>query len=80
MPPTEGGGAVAIPDDDAPELSGRRTALLISTLLLGVLSFQLKASTVIPALPQIAASFGESADDAAPSSPCSSWLAPSPGS
>ncbi|GKV73592.1 hypothetical protein NCCP2145_29730 [Pseudarthrobacter sp. NCCP-2145] len=65
-PPTEGGAAVVIPDDEAARLSGRRAALLISTLLLGVLSFQLNASMVTPALPQIAASFGESADSAAP--------------
>jgi len=65
-PPAKGGAAVVIPDDDAAKLSGRRAALLISTLLLGVLSFQLNASMVTPALPQIAASFGESADSAAP--------------
>lgn len=65
-PPTQGGAAVVLPDDDATRLSGRRAALLISTLLLGVLSFQLNASMVTPALPQIAASFGESADSAAP--------------
>lgn len=77
-PPAEGGAAVVLPDDGT-RLSGRRAALLISTLLLGVLSFQLNASMVTPALPQNAASFGESADSAAPSSPCSSWPAPSPG-
>ena len=49
-----------------PAFAGRRAALLISTLLLGVLSFQLNASMVTPALPQIAASFGQSADSAAP--------------
>ncbi|GAA1253709.1 MFS transporter [Arthrobacter pascens] len=49
-----------------PQFAGRRAALLISTLLLGVLSFQLNASMVTPALPQIAASFGQSADSAAP--------------
>ncbi|CAH0158855.1 Multidrug resistance protein Stp [Arthrobacter sp. Bi83] len=49
-----------------PQFAGRRAALLISTLLLGVLSFQLNASMVTPALPQIAASFGLSADSAAP--------------
>ena len=48
------------------KLGGRRAALLISTLLLGVLSFQLNASMVTPALPQIAASFGLSAESAAP--------------
>lgn len=48
------------------KLGGRRAALLISTLLLGVLSFQLNASMVTPALPQIAASFGHGADSAAP--------------
>lgn len=51
---------------DQPQFAGRRAALLISTLLLGVLSFQLNASMVTPALPQIAASFGLSADSAAP--------------
>lgn len=49
-----------------PQFAGRRAALLISTLLLGVLSFQLNASMVTPALPQIAASFGQTADSAAP--------------
>ena len=52
--------------DDRPAFAGRRAALLISTLLLGVLSFQLNASMVTPALPQIAASFGQGADSAAP--------------
>ncbi|VXC54520.1 hypothetical protein ARTHRO9AX_80207 [Arthrobacter sp. 9AX] len=65
-PPAQGGAAAVLPDNDATKLSGRRAALLISTLLLGVLSFQLNASMVTPALPQIAASFGESADSAAP--------------
>lgn len=51
---------------DQPQFAGRRAALLISTLLLGVLSFQLNASMVTPALPQIAASFGQTADSAAP--------------
>lgn len=51
---------------DQPQFAGRRAALLISTLLLGVLSFQLNASMVTPALPQIAASFGLNADSAAP--------------
>jgi predicted MFS family arabinose efflux permease len=49
-----------------PKMAGRRAALLISTLLLGVLSFQLNASMVTPALPQIAASFGLGAESAAP--------------
>ena len=39
---------------------------MISSLLLGVLSFQLNASMVTPALPQIAADFGKGADAAAP--------------
>ncbi|MCO4261430.1 MFS transporter [Pseudarthrobacter sp. MDT3-26] len=51
---------------EQPAFAGRRAALLISTLLLGVLSFQLNASMVTPALPQIAASFGQGADSAAP--------------
>lgn len=62
---------------DQPQFAGRRAALLISTLLLGVLSFQLNASMVTPALPQIAASFGLGADSAAPCSPCSSSPEPS---
>jgi predicted MFS family arabinose efflux permease len=49
-----------------PQFAGRRAALLISTLLLGVLSFQLNASMVTPALPRIAASFGQAPDAAAP--------------
>ncbi|MHA7289131.1 MFS transporter [Arthrobacter sp. MDT3-24] len=51
---------------DEQKLGGRRAAMLISTLLLGVLSFQLNASMVTPALPQIAASFGQGAESAAP--------------
>jgi MFS family permease len=38
-----------------------RAAILITTLLLGVLSFQLNASMVTPALPQIGAHFGADA-------------------
>ncbi|MFC9335812.1 MFS transporter [Arthrobacter sp. NPDC057009] len=53
-------------ETDVNKLAGRPAALLITTLLLGVLSFQLNASMVTPALPQIAASFGQSADAAAP--------------
>lgn len=52
--------------EEQPKFAGRRAALLISSLLLGVLSFQLNASMVTPALPQIAASFGLGADSAAP--------------
>ena len=52
--------------EDQTKLGGRRAALLISTLLLGVLSFQLNASMVTPALPQIAASFGQGPESAAP--------------
>ncbi|XAS68120.1 MFS transporter [Micrococcaceae bacterium Sec5.7] len=48
------------------KFGGRRAALLISTLMLGVLSFQINASMVTPALPQIAAHFGQTADGAAP--------------
>ncbi|WP_285249267.1 MFS transporter [Pseudarthrobacter sp. efr-133-R2A-89] len=70
-PPADASAAVVLPDDAA-RLSGRRAALLISSLLLGVLSFQLNAIMVTPTLPQIAASFGKGADAAAPSSPCSS--------
>ncbi|MGY2743410.1 MFS transporter [Arthrobacter sp. UYCu723] len=51
---------------EEPKIAGRRAALLISTLLLGVLSFQLNASMVTPALPQIAASFGQGPESAAP--------------
>jgi len=64
-PPADATAAVVLPDDPA-RLSGRRAALLISSLLLGVLSFQLNASMVTPALPQIAADFGRGADAAAP--------------
>lgn len=64
-PPADAAAAVVRPDDGT-KLSGRRAALLISSLLLGVLSFQLNASMVTPALPQIAASFGKGADAAAP--------------
>ncbi|MFC7847138.1 MFS transporter [Arthrobacter sp. NPDC057388] len=53
-------------ETDVNKLAGRPAALLITTLLLGVLSFQLNASMVTPALPQIAASFGQAADAAAP--------------
>ena len=60
-PPAQAAAAVVLPDDAA-KLSGRRAALLISTLLLGVLSFQLNASMVTPALPQIAADFGRGAE------------------
>lgn len=52
--------------EDQTKIAGRRAALLISSLLLGVLSFQLNASMVTPALPQIAASFGLGAEAAAP--------------
>jgi predicted MFS family arabinose efflux permease len=58
--------AVDNEDVDQTKLGGRGAALLIVALLLGVLSFQLNASMVTPALPQIAASFGLGADAAAP--------------
>ncbi|WP_457966085.1 MFS transporter [Arthrobacter sp. D1-29] len=64
-PSAEAASAVVLADDQA-KFAGRRAALLISTLLLGVLSFQLNASMVTPALPQIAAEFGQGADSAAP--------------
>jgi predicted MFS family arabinose efflux permease len=63
-PSAEAASAVVLPDETT--FAGRRAALLISTLLLGVLSFQLNASMVTPALPQIAAEFGQGADSAAP--------------
>jgi MFS family permease len=63
-PSAEAASAVVLPDET--KFAGRRAALLISTLLLGVLSFQLNASMVTPALPQIAAEFGQGADSAAP--------------
>ncbi|WP_461189373.1 MFS transporter [Arthrobacter sp. Z4-13] len=63
-PSTEAASAVVLPDET--KFAGRSAALLISTLLLGVLSFQLNASMVTPALPQIAAEFGQGADSAAP--------------
>ena len=62
-PSAEAAAAVVLPDET--KFAGRRAALLISTLLLGVLSFQLNASMVTPALPQIAASFGHVASDLA---------------
>ncbi|GAA3404695.1 MFS transporter [Pseudarthrobacter polychromogenes] len=63
-PSAEAASAVVLPDET--KFAGRRAALLISTLLLGVLSFQLNASMVTPALPQIAAEFGQGAESAAP--------------
>lgn len=47
-------------------LSGRRAAALVSALILGVVSFQLNASMLTPALPDIAESFGVGAGDVAP--------------
>ena len=44
----------------APTLRGARTILLISALVLTVLAFQLNASLLSPALPQMAASLGVS--------------------
>lgn len=75
-PPADAAAAVVLPDDPA-RLSGRRAALLISSPLLGVLSFLLNASMVTPALPQIAADFGRDADAAAPVQSMF-FLAPSP--
>ena len=63
-PSAEAASAVVLPQEA--KFARRHAALLISTLLLGVLSFQLNASMVTPALPQIAASFGQGADSAAP--------------
>ncbi|WP_254678870.1 hypothetical protein [Arthrobacter sp. 24S4-2] len=58
--PVAGPATTAPPPEtqDQTQFAGRRATLLISTLLLGVLSFQLNARMVTPALPQIAASFG----------------------
>ncbi len=55
-------GPAELQDAEA-HLAGRRpkAAVLITTLLLGVLSFQLNASMVTPALPQIGAHFGADA-------------------
>ncbi len=41
------------------KVEGRRAALLISTLVLAVLAFQLNASMITPALPHIGSFFGE---------------------
>ncbi|MBT2513457.1 MFS transporter [Arthrobacter sp. ISL-30] len=49
----------------ATQLGGRRAAVLITTLILAVLSFQLNASMVTPALPHIGAFFGESPESVA---------------
>ena len=65
-PHAQAADAAVVHETNAPKFQGRRAALLISTLLLGVLSFQLNASMVTPALPQIAAEFGQGADSAAP--------------
>ncbi len=47
-------------------LTGRRAALLVAVLVLGVVSFQLNASMLTPALPDIARSFGVDAGAVAP--------------
>ena len=53
--------AVAI---EAPRLRGLPAALLVATLTLAVLSYQLNATMITPVLPQIAASLGETLDHA----------------
>ncbi|WP_026531499.1 MFS transporter [Arthrobacter sp. H41] len=60
-PSTSASGAVTT--GQSPSEGGPRpqAAVLITTLLLGVLSFQLNASMVTPALPQIGAHFGADA-------------------
>lgn len=63
MPDTEAGAsaAPASPTSAQAAKHGAQATLLIVTLLLGVLSFQLNASMVTPALPQIGAHFGADA-------------------
>ncbi|YCK79621.1 MFS transporter (plasmid) [Arthrobacter sp. D3-16] len=51
---------------EQPKLSGWRAAALISTLVVATVTFQLTASMVTPALPQMAATFGEGPASAAP--------------
>ncbi|WP_405483715.1 MFS transporter [Streptomyces sp. NBC_00009] len=50
---------------DAPPLRGAQVVGLVATLLLGVISFQLNASMVTPALPDMAERLGGSVDDIA---------------
>lgn len=59
--PAEAQPAEAQPADAQPAGRRPKAAVLITTLLLGVLSFQLNASMVTPALPQIGAHFGADA-------------------
>ncbi|WP_344882109.1 MFS transporter [Zhihengliuella alba] len=53
------------PESAAGTPAGPRAVVLVSALLLGVLSFQLNASMVTPALPDIARHFGVGADSVA---------------
>ena len=56
----------AAPDAQIPlpgkGLQGVRAVLLVATLTLAVLSYQLNATMITPVLPQIAAELGESID------------------
>ena len=56
---------VASPDATATGLAGRRAAVLVASLLVAVVAFQLGASMVTPALPAIARTLGVGADDVA---------------
>lgn len=62
-PPSPSASVLPKSGDASPEQKAPRASILITTLLLGVLSFQLNASMVTPALPQIGADFD--ADSAA---------------
>lgn len=72
--PNGGHGAVAAPEHDAAPRTGdgargggrQKAAVLVAVLLLGVISFQLNASMVTPALPDIARHFGVGAESVAP--------------
>ncbi|WP_309080444.1 MFS transporter [Zhihengliuella sp.] len=63
------GSGTAVPTAPAEEAAGPRTrpgaVVLVTALLLGVLSFQLNASMVTPALPDIARHFGVGPDSVA---------------
>jgi len=58
--PTSADAAAAGTTPDAGRVQGKAAALLITTLVLAVLAFQLNASMITPALPHIGSFFGES--------------------
>ncbi|MEV7605086.1 MFS transporter [Paenarthrobacter sp. NPDC089322] len=58
-PQSEAAEPQALPGADGGRFHGKAAAFLITTLVLAVLSFQLNASMITPALPQIGAFFGE---------------------